>query len=93
VSALERGVFAGGRSKPFGELTLEEVQERARELRDAASAGGPAARVMPVAMAWAELARTMAQSGASSVMELGAEAVEARAEKLWVSPPGGSLLA
>jgi hypothetical protein len=92
VSVLEQTVYAGGRSKAFGELTLSDVTERAAELRDAAKAGGPAARVLPVAMAWAELARTMEHEGAQSVADLDAAAVAERAEKLWIVPPGGGLL-
>jgi hypothetical protein len=45
------------------------------------------ARVIPVAMAWAELTRAMEQAGAATVAALGQEAVAERAEKLWVIPP------
>ena len=48
-------MFGGGRSKPFAELTAEEVRSRADELR-AATGWGPTARVASVARAWAELA-------------------------------------
>jgi hypothetical protein len=85
-------VYAGGRSKPFGELTLDEVKARAAELRDSAGAGGPTARVLPVAMAWGELGRLMEAEGAGRVGELGSEAIAKRAEPLWIIPPGGSLL-
>ncbi len=93
MSVLEQVVYAGGRSKPFGELTASEVAERANELRDAAAAGGPATRVLPVAMAWGELGRTMSAAGAATVADLGEDVAAQRAEKLWVVPPGGSLLA
>jgi sirohydrochlorin ferrochelatase len=92
MSAVDVLVYAGGSSKPFGELTLDEVRSRARELRESASAGGPTARVLPVAMAWAELARLMESEHADRVSDLGEEAIAERAEKLWVIPPGGSLL-
>jgi hypothetical protein len=85
-----RPVAAGGAEKPFGELTLADVRARAAELR-AAAGWGPTARVAPVARAWADLARAMEAAGAARVADLGAEA-EAMAGRLWVVPPGGSLL-
>jgi hypothetical protein len=88
---LSERVFAGGRSKPFAELTLDEVRERAAELR-AATGWGPTAKVGPVAMAWAELGRLMEHVGAATVGDLRHDAVVERAEKLWIVPPGGSLL-
>ena len=90
-SILHERVYAGGRAKPFGELTAEEVKARADELR-AATGWGPTARVAVVAMAWGELARLMDAEQARTVADLGAEAVSERAERLWVVPPGGSLL-
>jgi hypothetical protein len=92
VSATDVLVYAGGSSKPFGELTLDEVRSRASELRDSASAGGPTARVLPVAMAWAELARFMEKEHAGHVADLDEQAIAERAERLWIIPPGGSLL-
>jgi hypothetical protein len=91
VSVLDQRVHAGGRSKAFGELTLEDVKARADELRSVAGFG-PTVRVVPVAHAWGELARTMQQHGAERVADLGEEAAAARAERLWIVPPGGSLL-
>ena len=88
---LAERVFAGGRSKPFAELTVDEVRERAAELK-AATGWGPTAKVGSVAMAWAELARLMEESHAQTVGDLEPKAVAQRAEKLWVVPPGGSLL-
>lgn len=88
---LAERVFAGGESKPFGRLTAGEVRQRAQELRDAAG-WGPTAKVGPVAMAWAELGRLMEAAGAATVADLDADEVARRAEKLWVVPPGGSLL-
>ena len=84
-------IHAGGRTKPFGELTVEEVAERADELRSA-TGWGPTARVAPVAAAWAQLAKTMQSEGATTVADLDAGDVVARAEALWIVPPGGSLL-
>jgi hypothetical protein len=90
-TVLAEHVFAGGRSKPFAELTAEEVQARAAELK-AATGWGPTAKVASVAMAWGELGRLMQQSNARTVGDLDPDAVAQRAEKLWVVPPGGSLL-
>jgi hypothetical protein len=91
AAILAERVFAGGRSKPFAELTRAEVEERADELRSTVG-WGPTARVAAVATAWRELARLMTERGATTVAELDREDVAARAEKLWVVPPGGSLL-
>jgi hypothetical protein len=91
AAILAEQVFAGGRSKPFGELTRAEVEERAAELRSA-TGWGPTARVGSVATAWRELAILMAELGVDTVGELPGEELEARAGKLWVVPPGGTLL-
>ena len=88
---LAEHVFAGGRSKPFAELTADEVKARAAELK-AVTGWGPTAKVASVAMAWAELGRLMEQSRAETVADLDPDDVARRAEKLWVVPPGGSLL-
>jgi hypothetical protein len=88
---LAEHVFAGGRSKPFAELTIDEVKARAAELK-AATGWGPTARVGSVAMAWAELGRLMEHVQVETVGDLRPDAVAERAEKLWVVPPGGSLL-
>ncbi len=91
AAILAERVFAGGRSKPFSELTRVEVEERADELRSTVG-WGPTARVASVATAWRELARLMTEQGADTVGELDPGEVAARAEKLWIVPPGGSLL-
>jgi hypothetical protein len=91
VSVLDERVFAGGRTKRFGEMTADEVKARAAELKSTAG-WGPTARVAAVAIAWAELARQMDTVGARTVAELDPQAVDERAERLWVVPPGGSLL-
>jgi hypothetical protein len=90
-TVLAEPVFAGGRSKPFAELTVEEVRARAEELR-AATGWGPTAKVASVAMAWGAFARLMEEQGAAIVADIDREAVAEHAEKLWVVPPGGSLL-
>ena len=85
-------VYARGANRPFGELTQEDVLTRADELR-AAVGFGPTARIAPVAQAWRELGVRMQQAGAGTVAELPEEVVQALAPRLWVVPPGGSLLA
>ena len=88
---LVRPVHAGGADKPFGQLTLDDVRGHAAEL--AAAAGwGPTARVATVAQAWRELGAHMAEVGAPTVADLGTQAAAGFAERLWVVPPGGSLL-
>ncbi len=84
-------MYTGGEYKRFGDFTLEDVQARANEL--AAAAGwGPTARVGGVARGWSGLARTMARAGAQRVDELDRDQAEEFARRLWVVPPGGSLL-
>ena len=90
-TVLAGRVFAGGRSKPFREVTADEVRARAEELRSA-TGWGPTAKVASVALAWAERARLMDETHAGTVADLDREAVAQRAERLWVVPPGGSLL-
>jgi hypothetical protein len=90
-TVLAELVFSGDRSKPFAEMTADEVRSRAQELR-AATGWGPTARVASVARAWVELARLMEDSCAATVADLERDAVAESAEKLWVVPPGGSLL-
>jgi hypothetical protein len=91
VSILDEKVFAGGRTKPFGEMTADEVKARAAELKST-TGWGPTARVAAVAGAWAELARLMDDAGARMVGELDPADLDERAQRLWVVPPGGSLL-
>jgi hypothetical protein len=88
---LAEPVYGGGRSKPFAEMTAEEVRARADELR--ATAGwGPTTKVFPVAMAWVEFARLMEDAGAQTVADVDPAVVAERAERLWIVPPGGGLL-
>ena len=91
ADVLVRPVHAGGADKPFGELSVEDVRAHAAELGSAAG-WGPTARVATVARAWRELAAHMADSGAQTVADLGAQSAAGFAERLWVLPPGGSLL-
>ena len=88
---LAERVHAGSGSKPFGEFTLAEVEARAQELREA-TGWGPTARVGAVAREWGALARWMTEHGAKSVGEVDSEELVSRAQKLWIVPPGGSLL-
>lgn len=90
---LAEQVYAGGEYKPFAELSLEEVEARAVELREAAQGPGPMqARVGPVAAVWEGLASVMREREAASVADLDREVLATRADRLWVVPPGGSFL-
>jgi hypothetical protein len=94
VSAEEvllRPVYAADGYKPFGEFTVADVSARATELA-AATGWGPTARVGSVARAWSELARAMSAAGADTVAGLGDEVAVEFARRVWVVPPGGSLL-
>lgn len=88
---LERTVYTGDQYKPFGDFTLADVEARAAEL-SAAVGWGPTARVGSVARAWSELGRTMSGAGAARVRELAPDVVRGFARRVWVLPPGGSLL-
>jgi len=88
---LAQPVFAGSGYKPFGEFTLADVEARAAELT-AATGWGPTARVGAVARGWSDLARAMKASSAGRVDELDHEAAAEFARRLWVVPPGGSLI-
>lgn len=88
---LGQTVFSRGANVPFGRLTLEDARARAEELHSAVG-WGPTARVASVAMAWRQLALSLERAGAATVADLEPEAVLELAPKLWVVPPGGSLL-
>ena len=90
-SVLERSVYASDGYKPFGHFTLRDVESRASELKQA-TGWGPTARVGAVARAWSELGHAMATAGARTVGDLGLERATEFAARLWVIPPGGSLL-
>jgi hypothetical protein len=88
---LAATVYVDGENRPFGQLTLEQVRGRADELR-AAIGWGPTARVAPVARAWREMSMALEQHGVATVAELDPETLGELAPKMWVVPPGGSLL-
>jgi hypothetical protein len=88
LSAL---IYVRGENRPFGTLTVADARARADELK-AAVGFGPTARIAPVAMAWRELTVAMERAGARTVADLPGEVVAELAPKLWVVPPGGSLL-
>ena len=88
---LATPVYSDGAERPFGELTVEAVEARAAEL-GGASHLGHRSRVGAVAAAWRQLAELMRAEGAGTVAALDSSEVEERAEKLWIVPPGGSLL-
>jgi hypothetical protein len=90
-AALAERVFAGGRSKPFAELTAAEVRARAEELKTN-TGWGPTSRVAGVARAWTVFARAMEDAGAVTVGDLDPEIIAEHAQRLWVVAPGGSLL-
>jgi hypothetical protein len=89
--ALASTVFADGAYRPFAELTDSDAEARAGELRPAGEFGH-GRRVAAVAMAWRELAVLMRKRGAARVADLDDETVERFAQRLWIVPPGGSLL-
>ncbi|MGI8428796.1 MAG: hypothetical protein ACR2OB_05700 [Solirubrobacteraceae bacterium] len=88
---IEQTVFVRGTNRPFGNLTLEDARERADELK-AATGFGPTARVAPVARAWRELMMALERTSAPTVGELDPDLVVELAPRLWVVPPGGTLL-
>jgi hypothetical protein len=88
---IKQTVFIRGANRPFGELTRDDAQFRGAELK-AAVGWGPTAKIAPVAMAWRELSMELTSAGVETVAELPRETVLAFAPKLWVVPPGGSLL-
>jgi hypothetical protein len=89
---LEREVYVGGSYRRFGELTAEDARAQAAELAGA-GAWGPLTRVAGVAQAWRELAEELDRAGeGTTVAGLEQGARERYAHRLWVLPPGGSLL-
>jgi hypothetical protein len=88
---LSQTVFTRGANVPFGDLTADQARARANELR-AATGWGPTARVAPVALAWRELTVTMERDAAAAVSDLDPEVIAQLAPRLWIVPPGGSLL-
>lgn len=89
---LERELHVGGASRRFGELTAADARGQAEELAGAGS-WGPLARVAGVAQAWRELAAELERLGpGATVAALEPELRDRFAHRLWVLPPGGSLL-
>ena len=88
---LAKEVFIGGANHQFGELTVQDAQSHADELRSMAG-WGPTMRVAPVARAWRELAITMEREGAATVGQLDEQTLSGLVERLWVVMPGGPLM-
>jgi hypothetical protein len=88
---LAAPVFSNGETRPFGELTRAAVEARATELGEA-TGFGHRSRVAGVASAWRGLAQLMRERDAATVADLDPAELAERAERLWVVPPGGSLL-
>lgn len=81
---LSQLIFIRGENRPLAELTVEDVRDRAAELRSTVG-WGPMARVAPIARAWAELGQALQQSGTQTVGELPDEPLLEIGPKLWVS--------
>ena len=88
---LATTVYIDGVNRPFGELTVDQVRSRADELRSAVGFG-PTVRVAPVARAWRELSMELDKAGVEIVAALDPDKLSELAPKLWIVPPGGSLL-
>ena len=89
---LGHELYVGGRYRRFGELTASDARAQAEELAGAGS-WGPLAKVAGVAQAWRELAFELEPLGAgATVAQLDPALRERLARRLWVLPPGGSLL-
>jgi hypothetical protein len=88
---LAQSVFCRGRNLPFGELSVDDVADRGRELREAVG-WGPTARVAGVARSWRELGMVMEREGAAHVADLSEARLQELAPRLWIIPPGGGLL-
>jgi hypothetical protein len=87
---LQRQVYIGDAYKSFGEVSAEDARAQAAKLRGI-TGGGLDAKVAPVKAGWLELAKLLDSPGAT-VSDLDAETVSAFAERVWVIPPGGTLL-
>jgi hypothetical protein len=92
AQVLAEQVSCAAGYKPFGEMTIADVERRANELAEAAAVTAMAQRIAPVAAAWRGLAEEMARTGAGTVGELDRDGLLERAGRLWIVPPGGSLL-
>jgi hypothetical protein len=87
---LQREVYVNGEYRAFGELSAGDARALAAQLRGV-SGGGLEAKVGPVRAGWLELAERL-DAEQATVADLGAEAIASFAERLWVTPPGGTLL-
>jgi hypothetical protein len=89
---LEHELYVGDGYRRFGELTAADARAQAARLGEAGS-WGPLAKVAGVALAWRELAAELDRLGdGATVAGLEPELGERFAHRLWVLPPGGSLL-
>lgn len=89
---LRRKVYVGDSYREFGGLTAGDARVQADALA-AAGGWGPLVKVPGVAMAWRELAAELDRVGeGSTVAALDPSTRERYARRLWVEPPGGSLL-
>lgn len=89
---LRRRVYLGGSYREFGGLSAADAGAQAADLAGAGS-WGPLARVAGVAQAWRELAAELERAGeGATVASLAPSMRERYARRLWVEPPGGSLL-
>ncbi len=89
---LRRRVYLGDSYREFGGVTAVDARAQAAELA-AAGTWGPLAKVAGVAQAWRELAVELERAGeGSTVASLDPASRERYARRLWVEPPGGSLL-
>ncbi len=83
-------MFVEGAYKPFGQLTSEDARKLAAGLRGL-SGGGMEAKVMPVRTAWTELS-SLLEGSQTTVADLDPETAARFAQRVWVVPPGGTLL-
>jgi hypothetical protein len=89
---LRRQVYVGGAYREFGGLTAADARAQAAELAGAGN-WGPLAKVAGVAQAWRELAAELERLGVGATVAALDPVTGARyARRLWVEPPGGSLL-
>jgi hypothetical protein len=89
--ALAEPVSTDAGYRPFGEMTIDQVAARATELEGAAGIAAMQ-RVASVAAVWRGLARAMERAGAATVADLDRSELLSRVDRLWVTPPGGSLI-
>ncbi len=89
---LRRRIYVDSSYREFGAVSAREARAQAAALAEAGS-WGPLAKVAGVAQAWRELAADLEAAGPdATVSSLGPAARERYVRRLWVEPPGGSLL-